>query len=101
MCCVYVFLNVQKVCESAAVNLDMMTMKIERAAHEVVDLLLSSLDTDIVLDCSAVSATSTSATTVSIIVPKKADIADMDLKPGTHSCSLELEAWHLNPPYCR
>ena len=93
--CMFVFLNVQKVCESAAVNLDMMTMKIERAAHEVVDLLLSSLDTDIVLDCSAVSATSTSATTVSIIVPKKADIADMDLKPGMHSYSFKLESMAL------
>lgn len=91
-----VFLNVQKVCESAAVNLDVMTMKIERAAHEVVDLLLSSLDTDIVLDFTAVSVTSTSATTISITVPKKADIANMDLKPGMQSVLLELENMALD-----
>ena len=56
----------------------MMTMKVERAAHELVDLLLSSLDTDITLESTVVSGTATPA----VAIPKKVDIADMDLKPG-------------------
>ena len=58
----------------------MMTMKVERAAHELVDLLLSSLDTDIVLESTVVSGTATPA----ITIPKKVDIAEFDLKPGIH-----------------
>lgn len=64
----------------------MMTMKVERAARGLVDLLLSSLDTEIVLESTVVSGRATPATTVSITVPKKVDIADMDLKPGMPTC---------------
>ena len=71
-------------CETAAVNLDMMTMKVERAAHELIDLLLATLDTDVVLESTIVSGTATPA----ITLPKKVDIADMeDLKPGIYICS--------------
>jgi hypothetical protein len=75
--------TLQKVCETAAVKLDMMTMKVERAARQLIDLLLSSLDTEIVLESTAVSGRATPmTTTISIGVPKKADIAEIDLKPG-------------------
>ena len=53
-------------------------MKVERAAHELVDLLLSSLGTDIVLESTVVSGTATPA----IAIPKKVEIAELDLKPG-------------------
>ena len=64
-------------------------MKVERAARGLVDLLLSSLDTEIVLESTVVSGRATPATTITITVPKKADLAEMDLKPGTciHACT--------------
>ena len=67
-------------------------MKVEKAARELVDLLLSSLDIDIVLESTAVSGRATPA--ITIAVPKKQDIADLDLKPGivanmhTHSLTV-------------
>ena len=67
-------------------------MKVERAARGLVDLLLSSLDTEIVLESTVVSGRATPATTITITVPKKADLAEMDLKPGTciHACTCTL-----------
>lgn len=73
-------------CETAAGRLDMMTMKVERAARGLVDLLLTSLDTEITLESTVVSGRATPATTVSITIPKKVEIAEMDLKPGIYIC---------------
>ena len=73
----------QKVCETAAVRLDTMTMKVERAARQLINLLISTLDTDIVLESAAVSGRATPATSITITIPKKEDIAELDLKPGT------------------
>ena len=63
-----------------------MTMKVERAARQLIDLLISSLDSEIVLESAAVSGMATPATTLTITVPKKEDIAELDLKPGTCVC---------------
>ena len=54
-----------------------MTMKVERAAHDLVNILISSLDVEVALESAAGSAT-----TISITIPKKEDIAELDLKPG-------------------
>jgi dynein heavy chain len=69
--------STQNICEAAAVRLDTMTMKVERAAHDLVNILISSLDVEVALESAAGSAT-----TISITIPKKEDIAELDLKPG-------------------
>lgn len=58
-------------------------MNVEKAAHQLIDLLISSLDVEIMLESAVISGRATPATTISIVVPKKEDIAEMDLKPGT------------------
>lgn len=60
-------------------------MKVERAARDLINLLISSLDGEIVLESAAVSGRVSPATTLSIIVPKREDIAELDLKPGVYS----------------
>ena len=79
-------------------------MKVERAAHELVDLLLFSLGTDIVLESTAISGIATPATTtVSIAMPKKVglvDIADLDLKPGMLCQYFKDLGYHINV-FCR
>ena len=69
-----------------------MTMKVEKAARQLVDLLISSLDSEIVLESAAVSGRVTPATTISINVPKKEDIAELDLKPGMSTSRLHSES---------
>ena len=59
-----------------------MTMKVERAARELINLLLSSLDTEVCLESTAISGRDSPTSTVAII-PKKVDIAELNLKPGT------------------
>ena len=72
--------HLQKTCKAAAVRLDTMTMKVERAAHDLVNILISSLDVEVALESAAGSGRATPATMITL--PKKEDIAELDLKPG-------------------
>lgn len=58
-------------------------MKVERAARDLINLLISSLDGEIVLESAAVSGRVSPATT--IIVRKREEVAELDLKPGVYS----------------
>lgn len=65
----------------------MKTMKVEKAARELVDLLLTTDGMEMVLESTAVSGRSTPATTLSLSVPKVSSlhVDEMDLKPGKYS----------------
>ena len=62
-------------------------MKVEKAARELVDLLLTSEGMAMALESTTVSGRTTPATTLSLSVPKVSSlhVDEMDLKPGEYS----------------
>ena len=64
--------------------MDTKTVTVEKAARELIDLLLTSEEMDLVMESTAMSAGASAATNISIMVPKVSslNVDEMDLKPG-------------------
>ena len=59
-------------------------VKVEKAAQELIDLLLTSEEMDLVMESTAMSAGASTATNITLMVPKVSslNVDEMDLKPG-------------------